>query len=62
MHIELIKVKKAEDKKNRHINNRYLNNVLGFNRFRQAEMEEVKEKVEEEEDEANFDVRQYLDK
>jgi len=41
-----VEIPKAEDTRNSHINNRYLNNVLGINRFKQEDMEEVKEREE----------------
>lgn len=54
---------KTDDRRNSHLNNKYLNNVLGFNRLRHENMDEVQEKPIEEEQEGagDFNIRKYLD-
>lgn len=60
LHIEFIESQEVEEKKIAHINNRYLNTILGLNPIMPSKMEPVNEKDEEEEDNT-FSVRKYLD-
>lgn len=58
--IEEVEVPKADEKRNSHIHNKYINNVLGFSHNALSSMEVVPEEPQEDQH-GDFNVRKYLD-